>query len=486
MSLIKFPKHNVTRWDSTLKEYVPFGSITSINIADGYVNQLFERLIYGSNESVSNSFTTQMPLALVDSNADKDEILLRGTITHRSTASGSFTYRLTDKLTVTLNLPITPIPNTDVTLIILFKLKMKRNYPSTIKMTLWDVDNVDVPVRSRKMSNSGVIPNWLKLMPLPTGFDFGESDITGNHETFFNENINPNINFVATNLRIQNLNSSSSQIIAGKLFLDYDLKNKIMYYIDIAEAYNIYRTLTNNYKSLPIRVICRTVTSPIVKSVTNADIEPDPIPLDMLKLYSVGIITKVKDFVLSEDGLTISGRFNDKCNISMIFNNNSPILFTTETDGSFSYTGTVNMNVGGTLRLTPSNLSGLHPPSLLPIADKMAPPEMTNVTVTDKGVYGNAEVGALIKLYDTDNNLLSTYTVPNNGLVEILFEEPIPIDILTKDFIYSIEDVVGNRLSNKLITYVQNLNTITGDLYSKEYSVAGIQIVDIKSESNPV
>ena len=472
MTMFVFPKFPVSRWDVVTGAYIQCGTITNINVKspDAGTNIMATGML-SSNSIVKDG----LPAAMFNPTSADNEVMAR--LSYVPTARlQTITYNSSIDVTIQLDTAVTL--NKD-TVHVLFKTKFEKNTKETLTMTVGDVEGLVVPVKTMLVDHR--YTSIHKYGPMQPGVKVVSEDswIKVVYENLYSTKLDDDSTFVATQVRFTSSYGVDMDDIY--IYLNVDMLTGIITYIRLYDIYKAYYAKVGKGWGFTPRLIIRTVTNPIVVYPKVMDIPESP-PIEKLYDYSVGIITQVKDFVLSEDGLTISGKFNAKCNIAMTFNNGAPINIASANDGSFTYTGTVNMNVGGQLKLIPSNLIGEHNASVLTIADKVAPLAINNATVTANGVYGTAEIGAIINLYDESDTLLKTYTVPVGGLVEILFDSPIESDITYKLFRYSISDVAGNILGQQLLEFTGTVNDVTGPIYNESYEYSGVQLIKTSSE----
>ena len=473
MSKFVFPKFPVSRWDTATATYVACGSITAITVKNPDYGSTVTRATMTTDDN-GVTINSRLPVAMFNPNGEEDEILARMCYVPTSRLQ---IIAYNSNINITIQLDTSVVLNNDK-VYVLFKSKFSKNTKNTLTLTVGDTEGIVVPVRTMKLDHRiNNVNAYDPTIPI-VGVRSTDSWTSVVYENLYTVKYDDDSTFVATQVRFTGSYSINYDYVY--IYLHTDLVANEVQYVRLIDIYNAYHTQTGKYWGFVPRLIIRTITNPVVVG-TSSYVIPDTPAVDRLYDYSVGIITQVKNFLLSEDGLTISGNFNGKCNVAMTFNNAAPINFTTNTDGSFTYTGTVNMNVGGQLKLTPSNLIGEHKASTVTITDKIAPVAIANATVTSLGVYGTAEIGAIIKLYDESDVLITTYTVPVGGLVEILFTTPIPSDVQYKLFRYSIADKAGNILGQQLLEFTGSVNEITGPIYSENYDYTGVQLIDINS-----
>lgn len=194
--------------------------------------------------------------------------------------------------------------------------------------------------------------------------------------------------------------------------------------------------------------------------------------------YPVGAITKVTNFALSPDGFTITGKFNGKCTIEHRFGTDNSFTINSDADGNFSYTATKSYLGGGTLSLIPSNIVGTYKASIIQLVDQIAPNAVTDVTITSTGVYGIGEVGATFRLYDDQMIFIGSVVIPASGVVNLSFSTPIEDTVTSKDFIYTIGDAAGNTRPGTIITYISQLDVVTGPIDEYVNDIARISVTD--------
>ena len=462
MKKIVMPKMAVSYYDKGIAEFVECGEIIAVEMIDTPVNTSLADTPVRYKTTYSDIHVTERGMMKrLYPGTDREGWLISGYL------SGTYDRYIGQIVThvippfVSVKIKLTKNIASNQRVVFYGFVKVKRIIKPVLDVTINDIENVQLALTATTQTN---ISTYEAMQQLP---QYGENDATATAVYVDPVGVNGD-SFITWDVPLKLEDMYAHERARIKLFADE--KTNTVYstsYASIAKAYrDAGGVLPANHTKVRLR-FRGFKGKPVIGDASQLTLK-DP---NIIYNYPVGVITKVKDFKVSADGFTISGRFNGKCTVEYRFNNGLPTTFNTDADGAFSYTASTTHLGGGTLTLRPSNVVGTYTASTIVLADRIAPLAATDITVTKEGMYAVGEVGATVKLYTEERVFIGQTTIAINGIVKIEFPTPIANDVVEQNFIYTIEDSAGNVSPEYLITYSGQVEAVTGPLYEVDNDI---------------
>lgn len=467
MNRVSLPSTDVSYYDADARRHIPCGSIV------GFAYQVNPEI---SNRTLAKLDTTTTTPNLVHGTYSENTIVsLRAihTITGKKAAGalGLVQFRspgivagaqtTTDSFeNVRMTLKFDKAVPSGATISVFVRPKRKRTIPDTLVVNINDKPDVVIPVRKYayddpivREANSTIITGASIHLFMEEWSKPGINQLLNlDSRVIYEEEATGGLFYVReyTYDKVATANSPIQFLIG----METDGTVAVLRYSDIVSAYK--GSVPNGQIKLRTRNFTRLLE---FKPVDQVNVRP----LAEFMAYDVGLITPVTNFQLSEDGFTISGKFNARCSIEHRFGTNAPVTIVTQADGSFTYTSPVTYHTGGKLILTPSNRVGSYKASTIDMPDRVAPSLLLNPSVTRTGFFATGEIGAVVSLYDkVTSTRIARYTVPSTGIIQITFPTPIPADVMEKGYYYTVEDATGNITGPVDVQFVELVEVESG------------------------
>lgn len=491
MDKIILPQSDVSYYDASARRHVPCGVITGIiHTGDS------EKRLRASMGETSGDFGN-----LIYDEYSYNKITGRGSVASKTKNKGEWggfgvlSHTTETTYTVGQTLGITAFNHTQVTIkftanvpsnmvmSIMLRTRRKRVIPDTLTLNVNNVPDVTIPVTkyppTSKLitSYAGSLTSGAQIYLYDTGTYSGvPAYATIGSTVLYQDKRGPEDVFYVREYTYATGYSFHSVFIG----VDTDGYHCFVSILDMLKNAGLSTDTDNRNIKLRTRNFTRQLEFTKPENVTVH-------PLSDFMVYDVGLVTTAKNVTVSEDGFTITGKFNSLCTVEHRFGTNPPVSFATETDGSFSYTSPFTYHIGGNLTLTPSNRVGSYAPTIVKLLDKISPNALTNITVTRTGFFATGEIGAIVSLYDVTTTLrIARYTIPSTGIVQITFTTTIPEDITSKDYEYTIEDITGNITARQLVLFSEVEDIETGPYSGQPSDIVQIDGVSSSATAVPV